>query len=121
MREVEEEELKVIIRLEFLKIEVDYKFVEVRKVVVIMDLEVKFIEEMEEGLLDNELLLLELVFFDCVLRSFGGVINFSLIVVTYFAFLGIFNVLVIFVYSVLFIVSTSSSSSFVLSSYIFFI
>lgn len=123
MWEVEEEELKVIIRLEFLKIEVDFKFVEVRKVVVIMDLEVKFIEEMEEGFLDNELLLVELIFFECVLFLFGSIINFLLIMVMYFVLLVLFNVLVMFVYvfGVLFIVMVSDLSLFVLSSFIFFI
>ena len=52
-REVEEEELKDIIRLESLKTEADNKLAEARKMAAIMDLEAKLAEDMELGLSDN--------------------------------------------------------------------
>ena len=54
MRELQDEELKGIMRLESLKTEADAKLAEARKTAALMDLEVKIVEKTEDGLSDME-------------------------------------------------------------------
>ena len=54
MRELQEEELKGIMRLESLKTEADAKLAEARKTAALMDLEVKIVDETGDGLSDME-------------------------------------------------------------------